>query len=58
MTRDTTLNVVQLLLATLSILENEEYRAKGSKAIADLMECLGSAIAEIEAAQTAAHRLS
>ena len=50
LTRDTTLNVVQLLQATLSILENEQYCAKDSEAIANLKKCLPSAIAEIEAA--------
>lgn len=54
MRNDCTYNVVQLLQATLSILENEEYRAKDSKPIADLRVCLDRAIAEIETAKTQA----
>jgi hypothetical protein len=50
MTQDCTYNVVQLLQATLSILENEQYRAKDSKAIVDLEKCLQDAITEIETA--------
>ena len=54
MRNDCTYNVVQLLQATLSILENEEFRAKDSKAIADLKECLDRAIAEVETAKAQA----
>jgi len=51
MTRDCTVNVVQLLQATLSILANEEYRAKDSEPLADLRKCLEGAISEIEASK-------
>ena len=50
MTNDSTLNLIQILQATFTILENTDYPAKDSKEVADLMKCLQSAIAEIESA--------
>ena len=50
MSNNSTLNLIQILRATLTILENTEYPANDSKEVADLERCLESAIATIEAA--------
>ena len=50
MPNNSAVNLVQILKATLAILENTDYPANDSKEVADLMKCLESGIAVIEAA--------
>jgi hypothetical protein len=47
---NSTLNLIQILHATLTILENTEYPANDSKEVAELKRCLESGITTIEAA--------
>ena len=47
---NSTLNLIQILHATLTILENTDYPANDSQEVADLKLCLEKAITKIEAA--------
>ena len=42
-------DMVQILRATLAVLENSEYKGKDSKAVAELTFCLRDAIPKLEA---------